>query len=69
MALYDANMLQTQRTLIDMTAMLESLQARMDGNVTATPPDALRHITIQDSSAGSKAAPRARSRRVSGGGT
>ena len=52
-----------------MTKLLEGLTAQVQGKAAATPPDTSRHITINDSSAESKPAPRARARRVSGGGT
>ena len=67
MGLLEANYKHQQQTIIDMTEMIESLQAQVQGKVAATPPDTSRHITIQDSSAESKAAPQARSRKVSGG--
>ena len=66
MDVYEANMKETQRTLLDMTKMLEHLMGKK-GDEVATTPDTSRHITINDSSAESKAAPRAGSRKASGG--
>ena len=67
LVLLEANMQQTQRTLIDMSILLETLTNQVQGKVAVTPPDTSRHITINDSSAESKAAPRAGSRKASGG--
>ena len=67
LVLLEANMLQTQRTLIDMSILLETLTNQVQGKVAVTPSDNSRHITINDSSAESKAAPRAGSRKFSGG--
>jgi hypothetical protein len=67
MTLLEANMKQTQRTLIDMSILLETLTNQINGKAAVTPPDTSRHITINDSSAESKAAPRAGSRKASGG--
>jgi hypothetical protein len=66
MVLMEANMKQTQRAIIDMGEMLTILAQEIRGTKAVTPTDTSRHITIQDSSADPKPAPRAGSRKVSG---
>ena len=67
LVLLEANMQQTQRTLIDMSILLETLTNQVQGKAAVTPSDNARHITINDSSAESKAAPRAGSQKSFGG--
>jgi hypothetical protein len=67
MVIMEANMMQTQRAIIDMGEMLASLAKEIRGSAAVTPTETARHITIQDSSAESKPAPRAGNRKVSGG--
>jgi hypothetical protein len=63
----EANLMQTQRAVLDMTAMLVDIQKQLQGSAAVTPVDTSRHITINDSTTQPKAAPRAGSRKVSGG--
>jgi hypothetical protein len=63
----EANLIETQRAVFDMTTMLANIQKQLSGTAAITPLDTTKHITINDSSAESKAAPRAGLRKVFGG--